>query len=275
MVPRSSGGQIRIHSAASPLTTGWAMPYSPVVCQRPLSSWIQSTGRGRTTLLCIQSSSLVTPLTSVCRNMMPNSPRCRPKMVTLVPSSSGSPATGAAQLPYAGAWYGWRRWRVSMLSHGSGRPGGGGDAVAAEAEPGAQPGELAGDRAGRRQHIGGLRRGDEATEPLNDMQAQPARGGGQLPGIVLREVRRDGENPGGDDVQQELTGAVCLAGHGDIRRRELPVRRAQIDADNRLAGSRSEVEPADLAWRVRAQLKHALSVHAHEDGRRIRGNGPI
>ena len=116
---------------------------------------------------------------------------------------------------------------------------------------------------------------DEATEPLNDIQAQPARGGGQLPGIVLREVRRDGENPGGDDVQQELTGAVCLAGHGDIRRRELPVRRAQIDADNRLAGSRSEVEPADLAWRVRAQLKHALSVHAHEDGRRIRGNGPI
>jgi hypothetical protein len=54
--------------------------------------------------------SMVTPLASVCRIMVWASPWYRPKMVRLVPSSSGSPATGAAQLPGAGAWYDWRRW---------------------------------------------------------------------------------------------------------------------------------------------------------------------
>jgi hypothetical protein len=46
---------------------------------------------------------------------------------------------------------------------------------------------------------------------------------------------------------------VWLEGHGDIRRRELSVLRAQIDTDRGLAGSLGEVRPADLVRRGRAQ----------------------
>jgi hypothetical protein len=86
-----------------------------------------------------------------------------------------------------------------------------GDAVAGDAEAGAQSGELARGRAGRGQHVGGLQRGDDVTGPVADKHAQL--GAGQLPGVVLRDGSRAGEDPGGDDVQQELTGAVCRPGH--------------------------------------------------------------
>jgi len=42
-------------------------------------------------------------------------------------------------------------------------------------------------------------------------------GGGRLCGVVLRDGRHGGENPGGDDIEQELTWAVGVPGHGDIR----------------------------------------------------------
>jgi hypothetical protein len=58
-------------------------------------------------------------------------------------------------------------------------------------------------------HVGGLQRGDDVTGPVADKRAQL--GAGQLPGVVLRDGSRAGEDPGGDDVQQELTGAVCRA----------------------------------------------------------------
>ena len=48
-----------------------------------------------------------------------------------------------------------------------------------------------------------------AAGPVADKRAQL--GAGQLPGVVLRDGSRAGEDPGGDDVQQELTGAVCRA----------------------------------------------------------------
>ena len=45
-----------------------------------------------------------------------------------------------------------------------------GDAVAADTQAGAQPGELARGRAGRGQRVGGLQRGDDVTEPAGDMR---------------------------------------------------------------------------------------------------------
>jgi len=69
------------------------------------------------------------------------------------------------------------------------------DAVAADAEPGAQPGELSGDGAVRRQPAGRVQRGDDVTGPVAE-GAQVTTGGGRLSGVVLREQRRGGENPG-------------------------------------------------------------------------------
>ena len=102
---------------------------------------------------------------------------------------------------------------------------------------------------------GGLQRGDDVTGPVADKRAQP--GAGQRRGVVLRDRPRAGEDPGGDDVQQELTGAVCRPGHGDLRRRDLRVPRVQADAGGGLTGSGAQVEPADLVRRVRAQVEHA------------------
>ena len=73
---------------------------------------------------------------------------------------------------------------------------------------------------------------------------------------MLREERHGGQNPGGNDVQQELTWAVRVPGRGDIRRRRR-VLRAQVDADGGLAGGRGHVKPADLVRRVRAQQQLA------------------
>jgi hypothetical protein len=56
-----------------------------------------------------------------------------------------------------------------------------GDAVAVDAEPGAQPGELSGDGAVRRQHVGRVQRGDDVTGPVGDKRAQFDRGGGHAP----------------------------------------------------------------------------------------------
>src|ERR1700733_10813726 len=66
VVPRSSGGTILSHSTTSPLFPDGIVKSVPVACQRPLLSRTHSAGSGRTTLLYVQSSSAVTPLTSVC-----------------------------------------------------------------------------------------------------------------------------------------------------------------------------------------------------------------
>jgi hypothetical protein len=94
-----------------------------------------------------------------------------------------------------------------------------------------------------------VQRGDDATGPVAE-GAQLGTGGGRRSGVVLREGRRGGENPGGDSVQQELTWAVPVSGHDDIRYRDL---RAQVEAGGGLAGGRGQVQPADLVRRVRAQ----------------------
>jgi hypothetical protein len=106
-----------------------------------------------------------------------------------------------------------------------------GDAVAADTEPGAQPGELSGDRAVRRQ------RGDDVPGPVAGKCAQASVGGGRLSRVVLRQERHGGENPGGDDVQRELAWAARVPGHGDIRHRRR-VLRAQV---MRVAGSPAAV----------------------------------
>ena len=75
--------------------------------------------------------------------------------------------------------------------------------------------------------------------------------------VVLREGRPAAQDPGGDDVEQELAGTMCVPGHGDVRRRDL---RVQVDAGGGFAGGGDQVKPADLVQRVRAQ---------HELGRRM------
>jgi hypothetical protein len=143
-------------------------------------------------------------------------------MAGLAPSSSGSSATVAARMPGAE-----RRLRIAAVVAGQhamprfGQVSGGrcGDAVAADTPARGQPGELAGAARGREQ------RGDDVTGPGGE-NAQFGLGVGQLLGVVLREGRRAGEDPGGDDIQQELTWAGCLPGHGDIRRGAV---RVQVD----------------------------------------------
>jgi hypothetical protein len=80
--------------------------------------------------------------------------------------------------------------------------------------------------------------------------------GGRLSGVVVREGRCGGEDPGGDDVQQELAWAVRVRCRGHLRygRRVLL---AQVDAGGGLADGRGQVKPADLARRVGAQQQLA------------------
>jgi hypothetical protein len=75
-----------------------------------------------------------------------------------------------------------------------------GDAVAGDTEPGAQPGELSGDGAVQRQHVGCVQRGDDVAGPVTDEGAQAGIGGRRPCGVGLRDGRDSGENPGGDDV---------------------------------------------------------------------------
>jgi hypothetical protein len=114
------------------------------------------------------------------------------------------------------------------------------------------PASWAGTGAARRQRAGRVQRGDDVTGPVADEGAQVGIGGGRLSGFVLREGRGGGEDPGGDDVQQELTGAVRVPRRGDIRRRR-GILRVQVDAAGGLADDRGQVKPADLVRRVRAQ----------------------
>ena len=58
-----------------------------------------------------------------------------------------------------------------------------GDAVAVDTEPGAQPGELSGDGAVRRQQAGRVQRGDDVAGPVADEGAQVVIGG-RLSGVA-------------------------------------------------------------------------------------------
>ena len=86
------------------------------------------------------------------------------------------------------------------------------------------------------------------------INAQVGRAGGRVLEVVLRDGRPAAEDPSGDEVEQELGGAVCVPGHGDLRRRDL---RVQVDAGGRFAGGRGQVKPADMPRRVRAQHEQA------------------
>ena len=84
--------------------------------------------------------------------------------------------------------------------------------MAGDTEPGAQSGELAGDGAGRGQRAGRVQRGDDVAGPVADKRAQVGRAGGRLLEVVLREGRPAAEDPGGDDVEQELAGTDARSG---------------------------------------------------------------
>jgi hypothetical protein len=107
------------------------------------------------------------------------------------------------------------------------------------------------------QHAGPAQRGGDVTGPVADERAQVGTGG-QRPGAVPGTVGHEAENPGGDDLQQELTRAACVRGHDDIGARDLPV---QIDAGGGFDGP-GDVKPADLVRRVRAEQQLACRVPA-------------
>ncbi len=75
-----------------------------------------------------------------------------------------------------------------------------------DTEPGAQPGELPGDRAVQRQRAGRGQRGDDVTGPVGDKRVQAAIGSGSCPELFCEKSAAVVRMRGGDDVQQELTG---------------------------------------------------------------------
>lgn len=113
-----------------------------------------------------------------------------------------------------------------------------------------------------RGHIGGSRAMGTASDGYASrpifQNANALGAGGQRPGVVPGTVGHEAENPGGDDLQQELTRAACVRGHGDIGVRDLP---AQIDAGGGFDGA-GDVKPADLVRRVGAQQQLACCMPA-------------
>jgi hypothetical protein len=164
------------------------------------------------------------------------------------PSSS---ATVAARMPAAGSACGKRRGRVSMLCHGWGRSADGavmpwpGIPILVHS-PASWPGTgLAGGSAPDACSAATISPGPSA---INARRSAAPTGG--CSSSSRGKGRPAAEDPGGDDVEQELAGTMRVPGHGDVRRRD---RRVQVDAGRGLAGGRDQVKPADLARRVRAQ----------------------
>jgi hypothetical protein len=102
-----------------------------------------------------------------------------------------------------------------------------------------------------------VQRGDDAAGPVGDKRAQVGRAGGRMLGVVLREGDAAAEDPGGDDVEQELAGIMRGPGHGEVRRRDL---RVQVDAGGGFAGGGDQVKPADMPRRVRVQYEQGRSM---------------
>ena len=105
-----------------------------------------------------------------------------------------------------------------------------------------------------------------AAVPRDDLEHPPAGAadlrafigdGGQRPGVVPGTVGHGAEIRAAM-IQQELTRAACVRGHGDIGVRDLP---AQIDAGGGFDGA-GDVKPADLVRRVGAQQQLACCMPA-------------